>query len=82
LPVQPEKIGVFGSFARDENQSTSDLDILLFLSRDNKISLLSLIDAEQKLSDALGIKVDLVTERSLNPLLRPHIEKDLKIIFG
>ena len=81
LPVKPEKIAVFGSFARDENKVNSDLDILLFLNKDNKVSLLDLIDAEQKLSEALGIKVDLVTERSLNPLIRPYIEKDLKIIF-
>jgi len=81
LPVKPEKIGVFGSFARNENKASSDLDILLFLNRNNKVSLLDLIDVEQKLSEALGIKVDLVTERSLNPLIRPYIEKDLKIIF-
>jgi len=81
LPVKPEKIGVFGSFARNENKASSDLDILLFLNRNNKVSLLDLIDVEQKLSEDLGIKVDLVTERSLNPLIRPYIEKDLKIIF-
>jgi uncharacterized protein len=80
--VKPERIGVFGSFARNENTQNSDLDILLFLNKNNKVSLLHLIDAEQKLSEALGVKVDLVTERSLNPLIRPYIEKDLKIIFG
>jgi uncharacterized protein len=82
MPVNPDKIGVFGSFARNENNVKSDLDILLFLNKDNKVSLLTLIDAEQKLSETLGIKVDLITERSLNPLVRPYIEKDLKIIFG
>jgi predicted nucleotidyltransferase len=79
-PIRPNKIGVFGSFARGENRKESDLDILIYLDKSNKISLLDLIGAEQELSKALGIKVDLITERSLNPLLRPYVEKDLRII--
>ena len=81
LPIGPDKIGVFGSFARSENETDSDLDILIYLDKNKKISLLKLIGLEQSLSDALGIKVDLITERSLHPMVRPYIEKDLKIIF-
>jgi predicted nucleotidyltransferase len=82
LPIGPNKIGVFGSFARGDNKKNeSDLDILIYLDSNNKISLLKLIGVEQDLSHALGVKVDLVTERSLNPMVRPYIEKDLKIIF-
>jgi len=80
-PYQPKKIGVFGSYARGEQKSSSDLDILIYLDDAIKISLLDLIGAEQILSDALGIKVDLITERSLNPLVRPYVEKDLQFIF-
>lgn len=80
--IHPRKIGVFGSFARNENKPGSDLDILVFLDHQNKVSLLELIGAEQELSEVLGLKVDLVTDRSINPLIRPYIEKDLKIIFN
>lgn len=80
--LAPQKIGIFGSYARNENESSSDLDILIFLDPAAKISLLKLIKAEQDLAKSLGLKVDLITERSLNPLVRPYIEKDLKIIFG
>lgn len=79
--IGARKIGIFGSLARGENNADSDLDILLFLDKGDKTSLLTLIGAEQSLSDELGMKVDLVTERSLNPLVRPYVEKDLKIIF-
>jgi uncharacterized protein len=79
--INPKKIGVFGSFARNEDHKESDLDILIFLDSGNKVSLFDLIGAEQELSEKLGITVDLVTDRSLNPLIRPFIEKDLKIIF-
>lgn len=80
-PINPDKIGVFGSFARGENKTSSDLDILVFLQNKNKVSLLKLIEVEQSLTTSLGIKVDLVTERSLNPLIRPLVERDLKVIF-
>ncbi|HEY0653105.1 MAG TPA: nucleotidyltransferase family protein [Chryseosolibacter sp.] len=80
--LRPKKIGVFGSYARNENRPSSDLDILIYLEPNAKVSLLKLIAAEQELTDCLRVQVDLITERSLNPLIRPSVEKDLKIIFG
>jgi uncharacterized protein len=81
-PLQPRRIGIFGSFARDENGEGSDLDILISLDQHHRVSLLSIIAAEQELSDQLGVKVDLVTERSLNPMIKQQIEQDLKVIYG
>jgi uncharacterized protein len=78
----PFKVGVFGSYARGENSNQSDLDILISLDYSKRISLLDLIGVEQDISDELGIKVDLVTEKSLNPLIRPYVEKDINFIFG
>ena len=76
----PERIGIFGSFARDENTPESDIDILVKFK--NGITLLQLIKLENDLSEKLGIKVDLVTEGALtNDNLRKSIHKDLKIIF-
>ena len=81
LPYHPSRIGVFGSFARGENVPGSDLDVLISFSI--PISLLQLVQIEQELSDALGVKVDLVTENSLrNPRLRQYIEHDLIKIYG
>lgn len=81
MPYHPDRIGVFGSFARGENLPGSDLDVLISFS--NPISLLRLVQLEQELSDALNIKVDLVTEKSLrNHRLRQYIERDLINIYG
>jgi uncharacterized protein len=80
--LRPFKVGVFGSYARGENSNQSDLDILISLDYSKRISLLDLIGVEQDISDELGIKVDLVTEKSLNPLIRPYVEKDINFIFG
>jgi uncharacterized protein len=76
----PERIGIFGSFAREENTPESDLDILVKFKKG--ITLLQLIKLENELSEKLGVKVDLVTEGAItNKKLKKHIKKDLKIIF-
>lgn len=79
-PLRPYKIGIFGSYARNEEQPTSDLDILIYMNPDVRFSLLDLIGVEQQISDALGVKVDIVTERSLHPYMKLFVEKDVKII--
>lgn len=72
---KPKQIGVFGSFARNEQKSDSDLDILIEFEED--VNLLDIIGLEQELSDKLGIKVDLITTRSVNENLKEYIDKDL-----
>ena len=72
----PVKVGIFGSFARDEDDSDSDIDILVKFK--DTPSLLALIKIENDLSDLLGIKVDLVTTGSLkNKRIKRSIKKDL-----
>lgn len=71
----PAMIGVFGSYARNEQTKESDLDLLIDFN--SKINLLDLIGLEQELSEVLGIKVDLVTKRSVKENLLPFIQKDL-----
>ena len=80
-PLHPFKVGIFGSYALGENSCQSDLDILVSLDYSKRISLLDLIGVEQDISDELGIKVDLVTEKSLSPLIRPYVEQDINYIF-
>jgi predicted nucleotidyltransferase len=76
----PERIGIFGSYAREENTPESDLDILVKFKKG--ITLLQLINLENELSEKLGIKVDLVTEGALtNKKLKKYIKKDLKMIL-
>lgn len=65
---------LFGSFARGEASSESDVDILVELP-DNK-NMFDLIELEEKLASALGKKVDIVTYRSLHHLLRDRILRE------
>ena len=71
----PALVGIFGSYARNEQTPSSDLDILVDFKKN--ISLLDLIGLEQELTEILGIKVDLVTLRSLHSKLNQYIQKDL-----
>ncbi len=71
----PRTIGIFGSYARGDNDQDSDLDILIDFER--QIDLLEIIGLEQELTEKLGVKVDLITLRSLNPQIREYVEKDL-----
>jgi predicted nucleotidyltransferase len=73
--IKPTLVGVFGSYARGEQNDKSDLDILIDF--DIKVDLIELIGMEQELSELLGIKVDLITLRSVNAYLKPYIESDL-----
>ena len=80
LPYHPSQIGIFGSYSRNENSEKSDLDILV--SFNGNPTLFDLMDMEDKISSFLGIKIDLVTEKSMHPKLKPYIDKDLQIIYG
>jgi len=67
-----KKAGVFGSYARGEQKRASDIDLLI----EFKGSLLDLVSLENKLQDQLGKKVDLLTYKSIHPLLRKRILRE------
>jgi uncharacterized protein len=79
-PYDPERIGIFGSFARKEETNESDIDILVKFRY--TLSLLDLAKIHRELSIILGRKVDLVTEPSIrNERLKKQIFSDLMVIY-
>jgi len=66
------KAGIFGSFARGEAKKGSDIDILIEVKA-KKFSLLDLIRLEMELEKKLKRKVDLLTYKSIHPLLKNRI---------
>ena len=75
-----EFAGVFGSYARGEANAKSDIDLLVRLSE--PLSLIELVGLERELSDALGIKTDIVTQKSLHRYIAPFVFQDLKPLYG
>lgn len=68
------RCGLFGSFALGEERSDSDMDFVVELPHDK--SLFDLVDLQLALETSLGRKIDLITYRSLSPLLRESILKE------
>ena len=79
-PLNPTKIGIFGSVAHGENTSESDIDILYDFQ--DTIGLFKLVRLQNELEKKLNKKVDLVSEKYTHPKLKPQILNDLKIIYG
>ena len=72
------KVSVFGSYVRGEEKPESDIDVLVEFSE--RKSLLTLVNIELELSDYLGVKVDLLTEKSISPYLIDIIKKEARVI--
>ena len=66
-----DHVRVFGSVVRGEQGPASDLDILVRFSE--KASLIDHIALMQDLEDLLGVKVDVVEEDVLHPLIRDGV---------
>ena len=64
-------IRVFGSVLKGLDREGSDLDLLVDLPPGT--SLLRIVGLQFDIEDALGVKVDLCTERELHPALKERI---------
>jgi predicted nucleotidyltransferase len=73
-----QTLGVFGSYVRQEQRIDSDLDILVTFSE--APSLLKFIELEYYLSDAFGVKVDLVMKDALKPAIGTQILKEVMLV--
>lgn len=68
------KIGLFGSFAKGEEQNGSDIDIVVELK---KPDLLTLVGIKQSIEEQLNRKVDVVRYRErMNHYLKKRIDRD------
>ena len=64
-------IRVFGSFARGENRPESDVDLLVeYVPGQGGFAF---VDFCEKVEALLGRRVDVVTEKSLHPLIRDKV---------
>ena len=73
------KAYLFGSYARNEEDEKSDIDLLMQF--DEQVSLLTVARIQNELEDALQIKVDIVSTGGLSPLIQPYIDKDKILIY-
>jgi predicted nucleotidyltransferase len=71
------KIGYFGSFATDEQNDNSDLDLLVEFSQPIGWEFFTL---ERFLEQSLGLKIDLVTRNALKERIKDSILNQVRYI--
>jgi predicted nucleotidyltransferase len=69
-------VRLFGSAARGEDRPDSDVDLLVEMESGR--SLLDLVALGQELEDLLHRKVDVLTDSSVHPAIRPNILADAR----
>jgi hypothetical protein len=74
-----KKIGLFGSYVKNQQTDDSDIDIIVEFEKDKK-SYNSFIKLAFFLEELLGRKVDLLTNKSLSPYLRPRILNETEYV--
>ncbi len=75
-----EHLYLFGSTGRDEAGEDSDID-LFFDHPEGSLGLFQLMDVKETAARILGREADIMTRRSLHPLLRERIEASALQVF-
>ena len=73
-------IGLFGSFARDEANDKSDIDILYEIEENKKLSMFKYLKLINELENNFHKKVDLVRETTLKPQIKNYVYQDLAYV--
>jgi predicted nucleotidyltransferase len=71
------EIGLFGSFARNEQHPNSHIDLLVDIQPAKK-TFKNFMALGYYLETVFGRKVELVTKQSLSPYIGPHILKTVQ----
>ncbi|MFH1195327.1 MAG: nucleotidyltransferase family protein [bacterium] len=71
------EIGIFGSYSRGDQNTDSDIDIIVSFTRPIGLEF---IDLAEELESLLGHKVDLVSKKGIKPLYYREIEKEIMYV--
>ena len=74
-----KKILIFGSYARNEATLKSDLDLIVEFPEGT--SLLDHVGMEIELSEALNMKIDLLSQNGISPYIKNQVLKEAIVIY-
>ena len=74
-----KKILVFGSYVRNEATPKSDLDLIVEFPEGT--SLIDHVGIEIELSEALNMKIDLLSRNGISPYIKNQVLKDAIVIY-
>jgi len=75
------RIGLFGSYIRDEQTENSDIDILVEFEK-NKKTFDNYMELKFFLEDLFECKIDLVVREAIKPSLKEYIMGSVKYAEG
>lgn len=70
------KIGIFGSYSREEQTENSDIDIIVEFGESTEDLFDKKYDLREYLKTKLNKNIDLCREGAIKPLFKPMILKD------
>ncbi|MCK4664780.1 MAG: nucleotidyltransferase family protein [Bacteroidales bacterium] len=74
-----KRIGLFGSYVRNQSNVESDIDFLVEFEPERK-SYKNFIHLAYFLKNLFNSEIDLLTQKSLSPYLGPHILKEVEYV--
>lgn len=74
-------LSVFGSVARGEASSDSDVDLMAEFDSSKQFSLLDMVRLENRLAEILGVRVDLTAARALKDRIRERATREAVLAF-
>jgi predicted nucleotidyltransferase len=73
-----KEIGVFGSYVRGAQRADSDLDILdILIEFEKPVGFVKFLRLENRLSELLGVRVEMVTKKALKPFIGKRILQEV-----
>ena len=74
-------LDLFGSKARGDDSPQSDVDLIADFDRAKKLSLIGRVHLQNRLTDILGVKVDLSDGRTLRPDVLERARQESILVF-
>jgi predicted nucleotidyltransferase len=72
-----KEIGLFGSYARGENNENSDIDIVYILEDRNQFGYFEYVELDEILSTQFKKRVELVNYKYMNPIIKQKAQKEI-----
>ncbi len=75
------RLSLFGSVARGDATSESDVDLMAEFDPARQFSLLDLVGLENRIADILGVRVELTSEKGMKERVRQRVEREAILAF-
>ena len=76
-----QRAWLFGSFARQDNTSKSDIDVLIEVPEKETFTLFDIAEVQEKLRQIANRRIDVVMLSAIRPQVKERIQNDLTLIY-